>query len=145
MVGEPELVLVGLAAPEAGGGVLVEHRLGQPQQPRGRPHLGLVEVGDGLDVRRGVAEAGEVAEQVLGAVLGADHERVQLLGEVVDHDHPRPGAGIALPDRRLRQRRAHRLERLEDRVDADGQQVGLGQARRRGERRVVDVHLLGVA
>ena len=110
VVGEAELVLVGLPAPEPCRRMLVEHRLGLPQHPRRRPHLGLVEVGDRLDIRRRVAEPGEVAEQVLGAILGADDERVQLLGEVVDHDHARPRAGVPLPDRRLPQRRARRRQ-----------------------------------
>ena len=118
----------------------------QPEHACGRAHLGLVEVGDRLDVGCGVAEPREVAEQVLGAVLGAEHERVERLGEVVDHDHAAPRAGVPEPDVRAGHVGPRVGEAVEHRLDRDREQVLVGQADG-GRRRlgVVEVHLLGVA
>src|SRR4029079_11700052 len=101
---------------------------------------------DGLDVGGGVAEPGEVAEVVLAAVLGAQHQRVALLGEVVDGDHASAGAGVAEPQRRVVDGRAGGGDALQDRLDRDVHEVGVGQPGGGGAGAgVVDVHLLGVA
>ena len=67
------------------------------------------------------------------------------LGEVVDHDHPAPRAGIPEPDVRAGDVGPPLGEARQDRLDRDREQVVVGQAdggrRRRG---VVQVHLLGV-
>ena len=124
--------------------MLRDHRLGCPRHARRGAHLGLVQIPDRLDVRRRVAEPREVAEVVFAAVLGPDHQRVQLLRQVVDRDHAT--RALALPNRSGLSCTVGRTSATPSSIgsiDAVRRFAG-GQPGRAAGLRVVEVDLLGM-
>ncbi len=59
------------------------------------PHLRFVELADGFDVGRLVAEAREIAKVVFGFVFGAKHEAGVFFRQVVEVDHAHARHDIA--------------------------------------------------
>ena len=66
---------------------LRDDHLRHAEVPRERPDLGLEEVAERVDRRRVVGVPGEVAEQPLGLVAGAERERAVGRGEIEQRDH----------------------------------------------------------
>ena len=139
MVGEGEVeLLLGLRQREGvGGGRAAADLLRHPEVLGQRVDLGLVEVGDGLEVGRAVALLHEEALVVLEAVGRSRHGVVEPVGVVVGHHGARPllevggrhqlqvgrrrGADGALVAGRVRHRQRGEVEpvALEDRADDD--------------------------
>jgi len=97
-VGEAQLALVGLVAPEIGAGRLGPHRLGQAQVRRQQADLGLVEVGQRVQAAGVVPVERGVAQQGLGAVARAQDQGAVAGRDVVEHDHAAAGHHVAGAD-----------------------------------------------
>ncbi len=65
--------------------------------PSQRPDLGLEEIPDRIDRRRVVGMPGEVAEETLGLVAGAERNPAERSGQIEQCDHPHPGHDVAEP------------------------------------------------
>ena len=96
-VGDAEVALVGLALDQVGAGRLGDDHLRHPQMSRESPHLGLEQVADRIHRRRVVGVPGEVAQQPLGLVAGAEREGPFGRGEIEERDHAGPGHDVAQP------------------------------------------------
>ena len=103
-VGDAEVALVGLADDEIRARRLGDDHVGDAEVAGQGPDLGLEEIADGIDRRRIVGVPGEVAEEPLGLVAGAERQRAMRRGEIEQRDHAgarhdvaRAGRARALP------------------------------------------------
>ena len=152
VVPQAQLVLVGpplVLVEEVGGGHLVPQLFGRTEVSQQRAPLPLVQARQREDVGGAVAELGEEARDVLGGVVGADHEQPAVPGEGVLGDHAVAGLGVALGE--VRQLCAGgpgdlAVERIDAgrHVDGDGL-VGVDELHGRDGVGLVVLHAVGQA
>ncbi len=106
-------MLVGLFGPQVGRGRLVADAERHVEVSRQLPDLGLVQIAERVDRRGQVAVQRAVAEQQLGLVAGAQHERVVLGRAIEQQDHAGPCHHVAQTE--SSDIAGYRGERVEDR------------------------------
>ena len=94
-IGDPHVLLIGLALVKAGRGRFGDNGLGRLQISKKFKDLRRRQVGDGIEVIGPIPPLGEVAHVVFTGVAGARHQAVLTGGHGIEGEHPQPGGQVA--------------------------------------------------